>query len=337
MKACILIDGGTTNLRVFLLDSETGSLLATARRDGGVKHTAIDGNDLHLRTMLRESIREVLDHVGLDHADVVRAVAFGMITSGMGLYEIPHLCAPVTPEQMRAGMRSRLFPDIAPFPIEFIPGLRNFTHAVNTENVCSMDMMRGEETESIGLYHLLGLDGDALFILPGSHNKFVRMGSGSTIQGCMTSISGELLDAVTHHTILAGSVDHRFLAPEDYDSSLVRQGAEECRRSGLGRAAFSGRILQTLGQLSAASIQNYLLGAVLAEDILALSAFTASYGMPPVYVAGKAPVQQAMVDILTHFGFTATPVSPALSSRIGIVGALLVAGYAVDDSFATTP
>ena len=40
-----------------------------------------------------------------------------------------------------------------------------------------------------------------MFILPGSHNKFVAMSAEGKILGCMTSISGELLDAMTHHHI----------------------------------------------------------------------------------------------------------------------------------------
>ncbi len=51
-----------------------------------------------------------------------------------------------------------------------------------------------------------------MFILPGSHNKFVAMSAEGKILGCMTSISGELLDAMTHHTILADAVGGAFVS-----------------------------------------------------------------------------------------------------------------------------
>ena len=103
-----------------------------------------------------------------------------------------------------------------------------------------------------------------MFILPGSHNKFVAMSAEGKILGCMTSISGELLDAMTHHTILADAVGGAFVAPEAYDSRMAMEGAWACSQSGLGRAAFSGRILKTLGKRSHAEVQSYLLGAALA-------------------------------------------------------------------------
>ena len=44
----LIIDGGTTNLRVTLLSDERKPLDAIAR-DGGVRHTAVDGNNGRLK------------------------------------------------------------------------------------------------------------------------------------------------------------------------------------------------------------------------------------------------------------------------------------------------
>ena len=59
--------------------------------------------------------------------DVKRCVAYGMITSDMGLLEIPHVPAPASAADLRDAMRAQRFPEIAPFPIHFIPGVRKFT------------------------------------------------------------------------------------------------------------------------------------------------------------------------------------------------------------------
>ena len=203
MSRCnLVVDCGTTNLRVTLLD-ESLKRIDAARAEGGVRHTAIDGHNGRLRATLRESIETVLARNGYAPADVERCVAYGMITSALGLLEIPHVPAPAGASDLRAAMREKTFEDIAPFPIAFIPGVRNFAGPVNLENFSEMDMMRGEEVEAVGLYSLLGCTGPALFVLPGTHNKCVPMGAHGEILGCMTSISGELLDALTHHTILA--------------------------------------------------------------------------------------------------------------------------------------
>ena len=350
----LIIDGGTTNLRVTLLSDERKPLDSIAR-DGGVRHTAVDGNNSYLKTTLAECIAQLLGRNGLEAGDVRRCIAYGMITSDMGLLEIPHVSAPASAQDLKNAMREQVFPEIAPFPITFIPGVRNFAAPVDLENFSMMDMMRGEETEAIGLYNLLGLKEKAMLVLPGSHNKFVAMSEEGKILGCMTSISGELLDAMTHHTLLADAVGSAFVTPEDYVSEMAMEGAWACSQSGLGRAAFSGRILRTLGKRSKAEIQSYLLGAALALDVQAMEAFLpdqpeeipmpdiviplhrnlgAALGVAPdmngpreiveprMYVAGKAPVQQAMIDVLEALGHEgAIAVPRELSARMGVVGA----------------
>ena len=169
----------------------------------------------------------------------------------------------------------------------------------------------------------------------------------------MTSISGELLDAITHDTILADAVGRSFVTAEGYMPDMACEGAWECAHSGLGRAAFSARILQTLGGRSREAVQSYLLGAVLAQDVQALQAFVpapdavlsslggapAGFGaalgvapdmhaldMPQIFVAGKAPVQRAMIDVLDALGVEgARPVEAGLSARMGTEGAAAIA------------
>ncbi|MBQ7487680.1 MAG: 2-dehydro-3-deoxygalactonokinase, partial [Clostridia bacterium] len=186
----LIIDGGTTNLRVHLLDADSHRLIDTRKTDGGVRFTAIDGHNGRLVELLRTTIHDLLDANGYAPESVSRCIAYGMITSGMGLLEIPHLPAPVSAADLAKAMVTHVFPDICPFPISFIPGVRNFAGAVSSANCAQMDMMRGEETESTGLFDLLKPSGECIFVLPGSHNKFVRMSADGKILGCMTSISG---------------------------------------------------------------------------------------------------------------------------------------------------
>ena len=324
-KCYLVIDCGTTNLRVKLLD-ENKNLVDMVKAEGGVRHTSIDGHNGRLRTMLKESIDAVLAKTGHSADDVIRCVASGMITSGLGLLEIPHLPCPVSIEDMKNGMKEQVFPDIAPFPIAFIPGTRNFAGKVDMDNFGGMDMMRGEEVEAVGLYSLLGCEGPALFVLPGTHNKFVSMGENGEILGCMTSISGELLDAITHHTIIADAVGHGFVDVDKYDSDMAKAGAWECAQSGLGRAAFAGRILSTLGGKEKDKIQSYLLGAVMALDVDAMQSFVNDIENIDVYVAGKDPIQRCMCDVLEALGVEgAKPVDPAISAQMGTHGVVTIA------------
>ena len=142
----------------------------------------------------------------------------------------------------------------------------------------------------------------------------------------MTSISGELLDAITHHTIIADAVGHSFVAAEEYYSDMAKAGAWECSSSGIGRAAFAGRILSTLGGKEKSKIQSYLLGAAMALDVKAMQSFVKDIENMDVYVAGKDPIQRCMCDVLEALGVEgAKPVDPAISAQMGTHGVVTIA------------
>ena len=88
----LIIDGGTTNLRVTLLSDERKPLDNIAR-DGVVSHTAVYGNNSYLKTTLAECIAQLLGRNGLEAGDVRRCIAFGMVTSDLGLVVIPLVSA----------------------------------------------------------------------------------------------------------------------------------------------------------------------------------------------------------------------------------------------------
>lgn len=324
MSANMIIDCGTTNLRVTIVD-ESGAIAAQGKRPGGVRHTAIDGHNGRLKAMLSECIAQVMREAGVEQID--RCIAYGMITSNVGLLEIPHLAAPASADDLRAGIRTAVFDDVVPFPISFIPGVRSFSGQVTLANYSGMDMMRGEETEAVGLFELLDLHRECVMILPGSHNKFVRMDAQGHILSCMTSISGELLDALTNHTILADAVERTFATEQDYDPELACEGARECAQNGLGRAAFAGRILNQLGGMESVRLRSYLMGAVLAQDIQALRSFASGGQDIQFLIAGKMPLQSAIADVMRTMKMeNAVQVAPEVSARMGIAGALRIAG-----------
>jgi 2-dehydro-3-deoxygalactonokinase len=319
----LIIDGGTSNTRVTLL-GESQIVLDVEKRAAGVGQTAIDGHNTALKSAIKDAIDTILERNHITGNDIHRCIAYGMLTSNVGLVEIPHCVAPVGPAQLHHAMQRHFFPDVASFPIDFIPGVRNTKDAVDLANFSSMDMMRGEETEALGLWSLLSLKEACIVILPGSHNKFVSMDDHGNILGCMTSMSGELLDVLIHHSILADAVQRRFLSEEDYDLSFLLAGYREAARAGLGRAAFSGRILRTIGAFPPEKVSNYLLGVVLQSDAAALKTFCDI--ATPLYVAGKQPLQKAIADLFREAGFLAVHESAkSVHANIGIEGALKIA------------
>ena len=297
------IDTGTTNTRVCLWSPDE-RLIGTEKREVGVRNTAIDGNNGRLKAAIRECLEELLEQNGLTYADVSQVIAGGMITSNVGLVEIPHLTAPVSAEDLACGMREVSVPDVCPVPIRFIPGVKNSSDPVTADNFETMDIMRGEEIETFALMERAGLSGPCLIVLPGSHTKFVSVDGEGRITGCLTSITGELVSAITNDTIIADAVNRSFVQEETYDRDMLLMGSDAAKKSGLGRACFSARILSQFAGESPERLANYLLGACLQSDVAAVQASDA-LRIPAgtvALVAGKKPLAQAVADVLGHAG-----------------------------------
>lgn len=303
MSYLVTIDCGTTNTRSVLWDAE-GNFHGISSMPVGVRDTAVDGHNGRLKEGIRACLEMSLEKARLTYAQVGGVYAAGMIGSGVGLADIPHLVAPASIRDFAKGVVRLDFPEVCPLPIHFIPGLKNFAGEVTPDNLASMDIMRGEEVESFALHKQCGPGVAYLFVLPGSHSKYVSVDADGTILGCMSSLSGELLDALTKHTILASAVGGKFVGDWDYNREMVLLGCHSAEETGFGRAAFSARILSLFAgtQQDAA---NFLLGAVLQNDLASIRSARAIVAGPDVtvVVAGRDPLRVALTDLLRDNGY----------------------------------
>jgi 2-dehydro-3-deoxygalactonokinase len=297
----VTIDAGTTNTRSSLW--QDGKMLAQVQVEVGVRDTAINGNNTALKQAVRDSIAGALAKAGVQAADVSLALASGMITSAMGLLEVPHLVAPAGLAELAAGMVEVSMPEVFSKPLWFIPGVRNQVDQVGLHNHEAMDMMRGEETEVIGLLARLALPGRAMLIMPGSHTKLVSVDQDQHIVGCATTIAGELLQVITQGTLISQMLDADFaheLMPE-----MLLAGAAAAQTTGLARACFSVRTLGLFGNTQREERANFLLGAVLSGDLLALKNSCAISMRPDttIVITGKPMLRQALALLIQHNGF----------------------------------
>ena len=297
----ITIDAGTTNTRTLLW--QNGRVIAQAAQEIGVRNTAIDGHNGALKQALRDSIAAVLAQASLTQNDLKLVVASGMITSPMGVQEVPHLPAPAGLAQLAKGMQSVSLPDVLDLPLWLIPGVRNQHGAIGLHNVEAMDMMRGEETEVVALLDRLQLQGAATLIMPGSHTKLVSVDEQRRILGCATTIAGELLQAISQHTLIRQSVDGEFA--ESLVPKMLLAGAAAAQKTGLARACFSVRTLGQFGAVERNERANFLMGAVLSGDLLALRNSSAVQMRPDttLVITGKAMLRQALALLIEEHGF----------------------------------
>lgn len=335
----IVIDGGTTNTRAVLIDGNR-KLIASEMSRTGVKDTAVDGHNGKLKEAVRTCIYRLVEKHLTGFCEVGRVIASGMLTSGSGLCEIPHVAAPAGAPELAGQMREVLIEDVCPIPILFIPGVKNFDAPVTMENYRTMDIMRGEEVESLAILESYPGGGPCLLVLPGSHMKFVAVNEKGQISGCLTTLSGELLSAVTHHTVIADAVGNGFVEADAYDASKVLEGGGAAAAGGFSHACFQARILNQFVEPDHRKIACFLLGAVLQNDIEVLK----RSGRPwtdcdvPVIISGKFPLGRAFADLLRADGYyrDIREFYPDSELPLSALGALIVAdagrGACVRDS-----
>nr|WP_319490027.1 2-dehydro-3-deoxygalactonokinase [uncultured Caproiciproducens sp.] len=328
-KYIITIDTGTTNTRVSLWDNQC-NYIDTVKESVGVRDTAIDGNNNRLKSVLKGCIEKLTAEHGMAEKDILAILASGMITSNVGLIEIPHVVAPVDLAMLAAAAQKIVMEEISSVPIWFIPGIKNFGTPVTLDNFEMMDIMRGEEVESIAIIEKYYDGKSMLLVLPGSHTKFVSVNEKKQITGCLTSITGELLSAITYHTIIADAVGKNFINDETaYDREMTLQGYCTAQKCGMGRAAFSGRILNQFVIDDKNKIANFIVGAVVQNDILAIMNSSALHVSEntAVVIVGKYPFGPAIFDILKYDGYFKKVVCevPEQVKPLSALGAFIVA------------
>ena len=300
----IAIDGGTTNTRASLW-KDPGVCVDMVKSEVGVRITSIEGSNASLKNAVKGLLEQLLQNNSLSYDRIAGIYACGMITSKEGLAELPHLIAPAGMADFVRGLAKVELPDVAPLPIHFVRGLKNRDGGCLTlEEVEQMDVMRGEETETLALLDLFGNESGTLFALPGSHTKFVSVDADGNMIGCLSSLAGELLSAVTLNTILAGAVGKQF-AGADYNREMLLAGYRTARDTSLARAAFSTRMLQMFIPSDEQDRASFLLGAVLENDVAAVKsskALSVTRDMKLV-IAGKDPLASALKLLFEEDGY----------------------------------
>ena len=106
----LTIDTGTTNTRVTVWRDDVA--LCQAARQVGVRDTAITGNRTTLQRGVQDTIEAALQKAGFGMSQVDLVLASGMITSNVGLHEVPHLMAPAGLRDLAAGMVQATIPEV---------------------------------------------------------------------------------------------------------------------------------------------------------------------------------------------------------------------------------
>ncbi len=322
----LTIDSGTSNTRAKLW--QDGRLLAKSSAEVGVRDTVISGSRQKLQMGVRQAILEAAQTAGIDIREVGLILASGMITSNVGLCEVPHVLAPAGIKELARGLAMSRIEAVVEQPLWFVPGIKNNVAAVDLNTYEAMDIMRGEEVETFGLIEQLKLQGPAIFVLPGSHSKFISLDAENRVTACLTTLAGELLDIITGHTILSEALGRSFA--QEFDEPMLLEGARCAERVGLGRACFSVRILELFSATNANQRANFLLGAVLATDLIALKNSSALRWSPdtPIVITGRRVMKQALQTLVhedSSFRGEIIAIDDHMTEDMAAIGAMAIA------------
>lgn len=117
----------------------------------GVRDTSMTGSRDALRTGLRELFFSLLEREAISPEQIRFAVASGMITSEIGLIELPHIMAPAGLEELSQSICKCTDPSVLslPCPVYFIRGVRNrYSRNCGIGDLCDTDFMRGKRSSA---------------------------------------------------------------------------------------------------------------------------------------------------------------------------------------------
>lgn len=262
-------DWGTSNFRLRLVETDTLRVVASTEARMGVAKMAEDpgGNTpaVSLENRYRTFFCYQANQLLAEFSGVVPvpwpAVVSGMASSSIGWRELPYASVPFHLDGRDAALAPLDLDGQAPLQAWLVSGLRTAT-----------DVMRGEETEVIGLYATdpwRDVMSDALVVLPGTHSKHVQVRSGA-IQHFQTYPTGEMFELLATQSIFRHSVDFAALTSGRVsvaESGAFREGVEAALQESLVRGLFRTRTHLLFQKFPMDENTGYLFGLLVGAEV----------------------------------------------------------------------
>lgn len=293
----ILIDSGTTNTRIRLLRENETTVEDIEKVQVGVRNTAIEGTNETLKRHLYSGIGTILKRNGLQPSDIKYVIASGMITSNLGLYEVPHINGPAKVEDFSKRSLVIKMDEFFDLIWIFTPGLKNNPMVADiTEEINKFDIMRGEEVETIGLLKQFDVQGKGVVILPGSHTKFIFISEDKALEYCLSTLGGETIYAIQQGTILSSSLHDEII--NVVDEKRMYQGFKATEKYGLTRSFYHIRLLQMFSELTDNELANYYVGSILYSDLKSLQSTISESDIKWIIVGGAEPLRSSFTFLV---------------------------------------
>ncbi|WP_345230757.1 2-dehydro-3-deoxygalactonokinase [Olivibacter ginsenosidimutans] len=265
-------DWGTSSFRLRLMDVSKHTIIGEVVSNDGIstiynawkarnEDDEVD-RQYFFREQLQKQINRISEKVGLT-LDGVPVIISGMASSSIGMEEMRYAELPFSINGSKTQFRH-------------YASHKNFSHhIILISGVKSdYDVMRGEETELIGLLSLLHAQGNkidkAILIFPGTHSKHLYVAHHQLIN-FHTYMTGEIFHVMGKYSILQNSVDLSHMTElSGSNLSAFRLGVHESRASNILNSLFSVRVNQLFHKLNKKENAFYLSGLLIGSEMKSL-------------------------------------------------------------------
>jgi len=246
LGALIALDWGTSSLRAYLLGTD-GKVIDTRSGEDGILAAGMDFEAVFER------------YVGnwLAQKPDLPVIASGMIGSRQGWIEVPYIELPAGLNEIAQGLKT--YTTRNGVLVRFVPGISTTANALP-------DVMRGEETQVFGALNTHNEEN--LFVLPGTHSKWVRVHEGRIID-FRTFMTGELFQALRHHTILGRLMSDDVYDTESFVRGVLQIGPDGTSSENLMSSLFSVRTLGLFERINSNFLASYLSGLLIGAELQA--------------------------------------------------------------------
>lgn len=240
----LAVDWGTSNVRAWGMTADGAEVFAAA-------------SDRGMNRIAHGDYATVLCDLVAGRFDGGEVIVCGMAGARQGWCEAPYL---ETPAELGGLLASSVSPADAPkdFRVRILPGVCQRTAGEE-------DVMRGEETQLLGLLRLRpGFSGVA--ILPGTHSKWAQVRDGRLVRFA-SAMTGEIYEVLSTHTVLRLSLGGERNGPQ------AARGLDEGLTAGLEHPeqlttlAFRTRAASLLSSRPPDWCDGYLSGLLIGAEI----------------------------------------------------------------------
>ena len=136
--------------------------------------------------------------------------------------------------------------------------------------------------------------GEAIYILPGSHNKIISVDSDGIINDFLSTITGEMIAALTKDTILSVSFN---IQADEPSREGVLDGYTYAGARGINEALLKPRALKASGGVNNAYIYGFFMGAVLSDEVKPILKMKEKR----VIIGGRKEIKLPLAELLSVY------------------------------------